>query len=103
MLDMTEQTASFDRKRIFEIEELMNRMGSEIQTVLPKIYSKDLLEVLFKLPYTKRSYLAGAGLGNKKTVGNYLNQLQEKGFLKSEQVGKEKLYLNHRLLECLQN
>ena len=101
MLDMIEQTASFDRKRIFEIEELMKKMGSEIQKVLPKIYSKDLLEVLFKLPYTKRNFLERAGLGNKKTVGNYLNQLLEKGFLKSEQVGKEKLYLNHRLLEYL--
>ena len=101
MLDMIEQTASFNRKRIVEIENLMNKIGSEIQTVLPKIYSKDLLEVLFKLPYTKRSYLEDAGLGNKKTVGNYLNQLLEKGFLESEQVGKEKLYLNHRLLECL--
>ena len=101
MLDMIEQTALFDRKRISEIETLMNKMGSEIKTVLPKIYSKDLLEVLFKLPYTKRNYLERAGLGNKKTVGNYLNQLLEKGFLKSEQVGKEKLYLNHRLLECL--
>jgi len=101
MLDMIEQTASSDRKRISEIEALMNSMGSEIQTVLPKIYSKDLFEVLFKLPYMKRRYLEQAGLGNKKTVGNYLKQLREKGFLKSEQVGKEKLYLNHRLLECL--
>lgn len=103
MLDMIEQTASFDRKRIFEIESLMNKMGSEIQSTLPKIYSKDLIEVLFKLPYTKRSYLEASGLGNKKTVGSYLNQLLEKGFLKSEQVGKEKLYLNHRLLECLKD
>ena len=49
MLDMIEQTASIDRKRISEIEALMNKMASEIQTVLPKIYSKDLQEFLFKL------------------------------------------------------
>jgi hypothetical protein len=69
------------------------RSSYEIQVVRPKIYSKDLLEVLLKLAYTKRSYLEEAGLVNKKTVGNYLNQLPKEGFLKSERIGKEKLYL----------
>ncbi len=101
MLDMIEQTALHDRQRIAEIENLMNKMGSQIQKKLPKIYSKDLLEVIFKLPYTKRNYLVEAGLGNVKTVGNYLKELTENGFLKSEQVGKEKLYLNFRLLQIL--
>lgn len=101
MLDMIEQTALKGRKQIEQIEEMMNKMGSEIQKKLPKIYSKDLLEVLFKLPYTKRNFLVSAGLGNLKTVGNYLIELEEKGFLKSEQVGKEKLYLNYKLLEVL--
>jgi Fic family protein len=101
MLDMIEQTALKGRKQIEQIEEMMNKMGGEIQKKLPKIYSKDLLEVLFKLPYTKRNFLVSAGLGNLKTVGNYLIELEEKGFLKSEQVGKEKLYLNYKLLEVL--
>ena len=101
MLDMVEQTALRGREQIAEIEKLMNAMGTEIQEKLPKIYSKDLLEVLFKLPYTKRNQLEKAGLGNLKTVGNYLKELENNGFLESEQVGKEKLYLNFRLLEVL--
>ena len=98
---MIEQTALHDRIRIIKIDTLMKEIGKEIQAKLPKIYSKDLIQVLFKLPYTKRILLEEAGLGNKKTVGNYLKQLQEKGFLISEQVGKEKLYLNYRLLKIL--
>ncbi|UOB16909.1 Fic family protein [Abyssalbus ytuae] len=101
MLDMVEQTALRGRQQIAEIEKLMNTMGAEIHEKLPKVYSKDLLEVLFKLPYTKRNQLEKAGLGNLKTVGNYLKELESNGFLKSEQVGKEKLYLNFRLLEVL--
>lgn len=101
MLDMVEQTASKGRQQIAEIEKLMNVMGVEIQEKLPRIYSKDLMEELFRLPYTKRNQLEKAGLGNLKTVGNYLKELEKKGFLKSEQVGKEKLYLNFRLLEVL--
>jgi len=101
MLDMVEQTALKGRLQIAKIEMLMNGMGLEIQEKLPRIYSKDLMEQLFRLPYTKRNQLEKAGLGNLKTVGNYLKELENEGFLKSEQVGKEKLYLNFRLLEIL--
>ncbi|MCO5723227.1 Fic family protein [Robiginitalea marina] len=101
MLDMIEQSAKQDRKRILEIEALMQRMGQEIQAQLPKIYSKDLLEILFRLPYAKRQFLEEAGLGTLKTVGNYLQELEHAGYLKSEQVGKEKLYLNFDLLKIL--
>ena len=101
MLDMVEQTALKGRKQIVNIEKLMMKMGTEIQEKLPRIYSKDLMEVIFKLPYSKRSHLEHAGLGNLKTVGNYLKELENAGFLKSEQIGKEKLYLNYRLLEVL--
>ena len=53
MLDMIEQTALNGRNQITEIEKLMTDMGKEIQLQLPKIYSKDLMEILFRLPYTK--------------------------------------------------
>lgn len=101
MLDMIEQSAKRDRNRILEIEGLMERMGQEIQEQLPKVYSKDLVEILYRLPYTKRQFLVDAGLGTLKTVGNYLQELEQAGFLKSEQVGKEKLYLNFKLLNVL--
>ncbi|MDO9038896.1 MAG: Fic family protein [Lutibacter sp.] len=101
MLDMVEQTAVKARIQISEIERLMSEMGKEIQKKSPKIYSKDLMEELFRLPYTKRNQLKKAGLGNLKTVGNYLKELENSGFLKSELVGKEKLYLNFKLLEIL--
>ncbi|WP_419802237.1 Fic family protein [Mucilaginibacter sp.] len=101
MLDMVEQTAIKGRQQITKIELLMSKMGSEIHKELPRVYSKDLMEVLFKLPYTKRFFLEKAGLGNLKTVGNYLNDLEKAGFLKSELVGKEKLYLNFELMKIL--
>ena len=101
MLEMIEKTAKKDRSRISLIEQLMSEMGADIQRQLPKVYSRDLMEVLFHLPYSKRQFLVSAGLGNLKTVGNYLKELENAGYLKSEQVGKEKLYLNFKLLEIL--
>lgn len=101
MLDMIEVTAQNGKHRIEKIEQLMKSMGAEIKNKLPKVYSKDLLEILFRLPYTKRNYLERAGLGNIKTSGIYLKNLEENGFLKSITVGKEKLYLNYRLMNIL--
>ncbi|GAC1312039.1 MAG: hypothetical protein NVSMB24_32780 [Mucilaginibacter sp.] len=76
--------------------------GTAIQQQLPpKIYSKDLMEVLFKLPYTKCSFLIAAGIGNPKTAGLYLNEPEKAGFLKSDCVGKEKRYLNIELMKIL--
>ena len=60
-------------------------------------------KIIFKLPYTKRQFLIDTGLGTPKTVGNYLISLEEKGYLTSVRVGKEKLYLNHKLMEVLEN
>jgi len=46
--------------------------------------------------------LIDENIGNPKTVGNYLQALEEYRFLKSVRVGKEKLYLNSRLLKILE-
>ena len=101
MLDMVETTAENGKQRIAKIEKLMQQMTKDIQKKLPKIYSRELVEELFRLPYTKRNNIAAAGIGNIKTVGSYLLSLEEKGILKSVVVGKEKLYLNFKLMEIL--
>jgi Fic family protein len=103
MLDMIEVTANKGLKRLNKITVVMEDTAIEIKNKLPKVYSKDLIEILFRLPYTKRQHLIDENIGNLKTVGNYLIALEENGFLKSEKVGKEKLYLNQRLLKILEN
>ncbi len=103
MLDMIEDTANKGLKRLSKITMVMEETAIEIKKKLPKVYSKDLIEILFRLPYTKRQHLIDENIGNLKTVGNYLMALEENGFLKSEKVGKEKLYLNQRLLNILED
>ena len=102
MLDMIEQTALKGLDRLSLITNAMEEMTTEIKVKLPKIYSKDLIEILFRLPYTKRQNLIEENLGTAKTVGNYLIALEESGILESVKVGKEKLYLNQKLLTILE-
>ena len=103
MLDMVEKTAIKGLNRLESIIQLMETTGQEIKEKLPKVYSKDLVEVIFKLPYTKRQNLIDFDLGTPKTVGKYLIALEEKGFLRSVRVGKEKLYLNQKLMDILES
>lgn len=103
MLDMVETSAIKGLERLESIVQLMDTTAQEIKEKLPKVYSKDLVEVIFKLPYTKRQNLIDVDLGTPKTVGNYLIALEEEGFLKSVKVGKEKLYLNLPLMNILEN
>ncbi len=102
MLDMIEETSNKGLERLNKITTTMDKTAEEIKKKLPKIYSKDLIEILFRLPYTKRQHLIDENIGNLKTVGNYLIALEENDFLKSVKVGKEKLYLNEKLLKILE-
>ena len=102
MLDMIEETSAKGLDRLNKITAIMDKTAEEIKMKLPKVYSKDLIEILFRLPYTKRQHLIDENIGNPKTVGNYLIALEENGFLKSVKVGKEKLYLNQQLLKILE-
>lgn len=103
MLDMIEVTSIKGLEQINKITTSMEATADEIKNKFPKIYSKDLIEILFRLPYTKRQHLIDENIGNPKTVGNYLMTLEESGFLKSVKVGKEKLYLNPKLLKILED
>lgn len=102
MLDMIELTSLNGLARLDRITKEMEKMTKEIKIKLPKIYSKDLVDILFRLPYTKRQNLIDENIGNAKTVGNYLIALEKNGILQSVKVGKEKLYLNQKLLEILE-
>ncbi|WP_194973674.1 Fic family protein [Aquiflexum lacus] len=103
MLEMVESTANHGLKRLEQVTQLMESTAESIRNTLPKVYSKELIEVIFRLPYTKRQSLIDVGLGTPKTVGNYLSALEDKGFLNSKKVGKEKLYLNTALMKILEH
>lgn len=94
--------ASVDTKnRIKAIHELMESTSLVIQQQLPKIYSKELFEVLFERPYCKIRFLEEAKIAQRQTASQYLKQLEEIGVLKTEKAGREKYYYNENFLKIL--
>lgn len=85
------------------IVKLIDEIKIEVKQKLPKIYSKELIDVLFQEFYTKISYVE-TGLGvSRKTASTYLIELQKAGVLVSEMVGRDKIYINHKLLELVKS
>ena len=99
MLEGIKQTAKETIILIDKISKLMDSYKQAIRDKLPKIYSKDLLENLFKHPYTKTEYLQNDLKCSKNTAITYLKALCENNFLVKYKVGKEMFYLNQPLFD----
>jgi Fic family protein len=101
MLDAVEQMSLVTRDRILAIRALMGQTMELVRTRLPKIYSKELVELLFRQPYTKGQFVVDAGIAKRQTAAEYLKGLEALGILKAQRVNKEMLYLNVGLYELL--
>ena len=104
MLDVVEQTASFTGDVIIKIRRLMEETAAFAKEHLPsRVYSKDLVELLFHQPYVKVQFLVKADIAERKTAAEYLKELEKIGILERQKVGKENLFLNRQLFKLLQS
>ncbi len=68
---------------------------------LRKIYSQELLDVLFEQPYCRIGNVVDAGVVQRQAASRYLKALAQVGILSERKVGREKLFVHSRLLELL--
>jgi Fic family protein len=102
MLDAVEQTSAFTRDKIISIRALLEKTLEEAKKKLSeRVYSKELIELLFHQPYTKGQFLVDAGIAERQTAAEYLKEFEKIGVLKSHKVGRENLYLNVKLYKLL--
>ena len=102
MLEGIEQTATKQVQLINDIKELMDNTKEKLKSELPKIYSKDLLEVLFIHPYTKIDMLVDNLDLHRDTASKYLKAMEKIGILNSVQIKNTRFYVNIKLFELLQ-
>lgn len=100
-LDPLVRMAVETREKILAIRNLMQESGERFKKELPKVYSKELLELLFRLPYAKIRFLEEAGIARRKTASRYLQELAASGFLHPVKGGREIYYLNKPFLNLL--
>lgn len=102
ILEGIEQTAEETLVLVKRINSVVAQTAEDIQKECPKIYSRELLDLLFYEFYTKITYIENGLRVTRKTASSYLAKLEEAGFLESQKVGKEKIYINRRLFNVVQ-
>jgi len=100
MLNAIEQIS---KETIVLIGEITNLMA-EYKTILRdnyKFYSHELLNNIFKHPYTKIEFIENDLDVSRITASKYLNQLAKDGLLKKEKLGTGNYYINEKLIKIL--
>jgi len=101
MLEAVEETSLETIELINNISKLMIKTQDKISKELPKIYSKDLLEILFMHPYTKIDFLVDRLNITRKTASKYLSELENMAILKNIQIKNSKYFINIELFNLL--
>ncbi|MCC9608770.1 Fic family protein [Blastopirellula sp. JC732] len=102
MLEGVTQTARWTTARIQAIRQLFDETCELAREKLPsRVYSKELIELIFEQPYCKGKFVVDRGLAKRQTAADYLKELEKAGLLTSEKVGRETIYRNPSLLEIL--
>lgn len=101
MLDGVEQTSLETIELVENIYALMQETTDEVKEKLPKIYSKDLIEILFMHPYTKIDFLVETMGLHRETASIYLRGIEKLGILKSIKIGRSKYFINTKLFNML--
>lgn len=101
ILKGVEETAIWTTAKIAAIKTLFEHTCEHVSKHANKIYTYELVSLIFELPYSRISSLADAGIAKRQTASVYLKQLAEIGVLKEVSVGKEKLFVHPKLLQLL--
>ena len=101
MLEAVESTSRWTTDKISIVRALMAETTEYVREKLPKIYTHELVQALFAQPYCRIDNLVERGVAKRQTASTYLKQLVEIGVLEEMSVGREKLYINTRLLQEL--
>lgn len=103
MLDAIAETSKSTIQVITEISKAMLQYKHTIREKTPKLYSQDLLNNLFRYPYTKIEYLMQDLDISRNTAIRYLEQLQQIDLIEKKKIGRDNFYVNKALAELLIN
>lgn len=82
-----------------KMKSLMKRYKNDIRNNHNKIYSQDLLNTLFRHPYTRIEFVQNELQKTRQTAARYLEELCEGGLLTKHKMGKSNYYINGPLAE----
>ena len=101
MLRGVEETALWTTVKIAAVRRLSDDTTRHVRARLPKIYSRELVDVIFEQPYCRISNLVQAGIAGRQAASRHLKALVSIGVLREQAFGKEKLFVHPKLMSLL--
>lgn len=102
LLDAVEQTSLQTIKVIKGIKDLMQKHKVKIRNDT-KFYSQDLINNLFRHPYTKIEFIMQDLDVGRITATKYLDELDQLGIVHKVKLGRDNYYINTDLFNLLSN
>ncbi len=101
ILKGVEETALWTTAKIGAIRLLSGHTVEYVRNRLPKVYTMELINLIFERPYCRIPNLVEAKIAERQTASRYLKQLAEIGVLEEQTLGREKLFLHPKFLKLL--
>jgi Fic family protein len=96
-----EDTARWTTTKISAIRNLSALTITHVRQAAPKIYSRELVDLIFDLPYCRIQNLVERDIAGRQAASRYLKQLVEIGVLEERTVGRDKLFIHPKLMHLL--
>jgi Fic family protein len=94
-------TAKHEIVLIKNLRVLMQATKQRLRNELPKIYSQELLNNLFRYPYTKIEFIEKDLGVSRITAAKHLDTLARNGFVEKKKIGRTNFYINRPLYNLL--
>jgi Fic family protein len=101
MLDAAEQTAGWTNLKIRAIRALIDHTGEHVRDRAPKIYSRELIELIFTQAYCRIANVVERGIAKRQAASTYLKALADIGILEEEKVGRDKVFIHRKYMKLL--
>lgn len=101
VLQGVEDTARWTTTKISAIRELSDLTIQHVRATATKIYSRELVDLIFDLPYCRIQSVVDRGIAGRQAASRYLKQLVDIGVLREVTFGREKLFIHPKLMHLL--
>lgn len=101
VLEAVEETARWTSAKIAAIRKLSEHTSNYVREKRPKIYSHELVNLIFELPYCRIQNVVESQIAGRQAAARYLKQLAQIGVLHEKSVGREKLFIHPKFLRLL--
>ena len=101
MLQGVAEVATWTAGKVREIHHLVDSTRTVIARKCPALPLDDMMRHIFEQPYCRIRHLVDADVAKRETASLYLSQLVKAGVLTATKEGRDKLFINRRLLTLL--